>query len=98
MNKTELTAIVAEKCGVSKKDTQAAVNALFDAIENALAAGEKVQIAGFGSFETRQRAARTGKNPQTGDVTDMYLWLTIFGAALVSAAAVAGTSRRRNEN
>ena len=67
MNKTELTAIVAEKCGVSKKDTQAAVNALFDAIENALVAGEKVQIAGFGSFETRQRAARTGKNPQTGE-------------------------------
>ena len=45
----------------------AAHKRMFDAIENALAAGEKVQIAGFGSFETRQRAARTGKNPQTGE-------------------------------
>lgn len=71
MNKTELTAIVAEKTSVSKKDASAAVNALFNAIENALVTGEKVQIAGFGSFETRERAARTGKNPQTGEAVEI---------------------------
>lgn len=71
MNKTELTAIVAEKAGISKKDASAAVNAMFNEIENALVTGEKVQIAGFGSFETRERAARTGKNPQTGEAVEI---------------------------
>lgn len=67
MNKTELIAKVAENAGISKKNATAAVNAAFDAITEAIAAGDKVQLAGFGTFETRERAARDGKNPLTGE-------------------------------
>ena len=66
MNKTELVASVAEKSGLTKKDSEKAVNALFASIEEALVAGDKVQLVGFGTFEVTERAARTGKNPQTG--------------------------------
>ena len=66
MNKTELIAAVAEKAGLSKKDSDAAVNAVLCAITDALKAGDKVQLVGFGSFETKKRAARTGQNPRTG--------------------------------
>lgn len=65
MNKTELVAQVAAKVGISKKDAEAAVSATFDAIAGALAAGDKVQLVGFGSFETKQRNARMGRNPRT---------------------------------
>ena len=65
MNKTELIAAVAEKTGLSKKDSDAAVNAVLCAITDALKADEKVQLVGFGSFETKKRAARTGINPRT---------------------------------
>lgn len=65
MNKTELVAAVAEKSAMSKKDSEAAVNAVLDAITEALAAGEKVQLVGFGSFETKDRPARMGRNPKT---------------------------------
>lgn len=67
MNKTELVASVAEKAGLAKKDAEKAVNALFASIEEALVAGDKVQLIGFGTFEVRHRAARKGRNPQTGD-------------------------------
>ena len=66
MNKTELVAAVAEKAALSKKDAEKAVAAVVDAITGALADGEKVQLVGFGTFEVRERAARTGKNPRTG--------------------------------
>ena len=66
MNKTELIAIVAEKANISKKDASAAVDAIVGAITDTLVAGDKVQIAGLGSFEVRERAARMGRNPQTG--------------------------------
>lgn len=66
MNKKELIAAVAEKADVSKKDTEAVVKAALETVTAALAAGEKVQLIGFGTFETRERAARTGKNPRTG--------------------------------
>lgn len=66
MNKNELIAAVAESASLTKKDATAAVNATFEAITNAMAKGDKVQLIGFGTFETRERAARTGKNPQTG--------------------------------
>ena len=66
MNKTELVAAVAEKAALSKKDAEKAVSAVVDAITGALADGEKVQLVGFGTFEVRERAARTGKNPRTG--------------------------------
>ncbi|MCQ2554819.1 MAG: HU family DNA-binding protein [Clostridia bacterium] len=66
MNKTELISVVAEKAGMSKKDAKAAVEATFAAIEEALVKGDKVQLIGFGTFETKKRAARTGKNPRNG--------------------------------
>jgi len=65
MNKAELVAAVAEKAGLSKKDSEKAVNATFDAISAALAEGGKVQLVGFGSFETKERNARVGRNPRT---------------------------------
>ncbi|MDU4961228.1 MAG: HU family DNA-binding protein [Sporomusaceae bacterium] len=66
MNKTELVASVAEKAGITKKDAEKTVTAFLDSIQEALANNEKVQLIGFGTFETRERAARTGRNPQTG--------------------------------
>ena len=65
MNKAELVAAVAKKTGLSKKETEQAVNATFDAITETLVAGEKVQLVGFGAFEVKDRGARVGRNPQT---------------------------------
>lgn len=65
MNKTELIAAVAEKTGLSKKDADAAVAAVIDSIKESLTKGDRVQLIGFGTFEVRERAARTGLNPQT---------------------------------
>ena len=67
MNKTELISAVAEKSGVSKKDAEKVVNATFDVITVALTKGDKVALVGFGNFEVRERAAREGKNPRTGE-------------------------------
>ena len=67
MKKTELIAAVAEKAGISKKDAEAAVAAAFDTIVDAVAAGDKIQIVGFGTFERRERNARTGVNPRTNE-------------------------------
>ncbi len=63
MNKTELIAQVAEQSGLTKKDSEKAVKALFEAVSEALAKGERVQIIGFGTFEVRERKAREGHNP-----------------------------------
>ena len=68
MNKTELVAMVAEKASMSKKNAGVAVDATLNAITDAIAKGDKVQLVGFGTFETKHRAARTGKNPRTGEV------------------------------
>lgn len=65
MNKAELVAAVAEKAGISKKDADKAVAAVIDSVVDTLKAGNKVQLIGFGTFEIRERAARTGINPQT---------------------------------
>ena len=65
MNKNELVASVAEKAGLTKKDAEKAVGAIFESIQQALVEGDKVQVIGFGTFEARKRAARTGINPQT---------------------------------
>ena len=65
MNKTELIAAVAEKAGLSKKDAEKALNATIDTIADTLAAGDKVQLVGFGGFETKKREARMGRNPRT---------------------------------
>ena len=67
MNKADLVAKVAEKSGVTKKDAEKAVAGIFAAVQEALAAGDKVQVLGFGTFEVKERAARTGRNPQTGE-------------------------------
>ena len=65
MNKTELIAAVAEKAELSKKDAEAAITAMVDAITEALSQEEKVQLVGFGSFEVKTRAERLGRNPKT---------------------------------
>ena len=66
MNKTELINAVAAKAEISKKDAEKALAAVLGSIEDALKAGEKVQLIGFGTFEVKERAARTGHNPKTG--------------------------------
>lgn len=66
MNKSDLVAQVAEKSSLKKSDAEKAVNAILESISEALKNGEKVQLIGFGTFETRQRSERTGRNPQTG--------------------------------
>ncbi len=65
MNKAELINAVAEKASLSKKDSEAAVSAMLDAVTAALRDGEKVQLVGFGSFEVKKREARVGRNPKT---------------------------------
>lgn len=67
MNRTELVAAMAQQAGISKKDADAALKAFIDNVENAVKAGDKVQLVGFGTFESRERSAREGKNPQTGE-------------------------------
>lgn len=64
MNKTELISAVAEKAGLSKKDSEKAVSAVIDTIVETMKSGEKVTLVGFGAFETKERAARIGRNPQ----------------------------------
>ena len=66
MNKADLVASIAAKAGLTKKDAEAALNAVVASIEEALVKGDKVALVGFGTFETKKRAARKGKNPQTG--------------------------------
>ena len=65
MNKTELIAVTAERAGISKKDAERVLNAAIDSITATLVAGEKVQLSGFGIFETKDREARVGRNPHT---------------------------------
>ena len=66
MNKTNLVDIVAEKANLKKKEAEAAVNAVFEAIQKDLAEGGKVQLTGFGSFKVKERNARVGRNPKNG--------------------------------
>ena len=67
MNKTELIEAISEGAGLTKKDSEKALDAVVSSITNALNNGDKVSLIGFGTFETRNRAARTGKTPQTGE-------------------------------
>ena len=67
MNKSELVAAIAEKAELSKKDAENALKAFTDVVADELKKGEKIQLGGFGTFEVSERAARTGRNPQTGD-------------------------------
>ena len=67
MNKKDLIAAIAEETGMTKKDVATVVDATFDKTTAAMVAGDKVQLMGFGTFETRERGERTGKNPRTGE-------------------------------
>ena len=71
MNKTELVAAVAAKAEMSKKNAEKAVAAVLETVAETLAAGEKVQLVGFGTFEAREREARTAKNPRTGETVEV---------------------------
>lgn len=66
MNKTELVAAMAERADLSKKDAEAALKAFVDVVADGLKKGDKIQLVGFGTFEVSERAAREGRNPQTG--------------------------------
>lgn len=70
MNKTELIAEIAVKAGLSKKDAEKALNATLETVADALVKGDKVQLVGFGSFETKTRAAHTGRNPMTQETME----------------------------
>ena len=71
MNKTDLITAAAEKSGLSKKDAERVVNALLDTVTASLTKGEKVQISGFGIFETKEREARIGRNPRTKEAVQI---------------------------
>ena len=71
MNKTELVAAMAEQTKLSKKDAEAALKAFIDVVSEELKKGEKVQLVGFGTFEVSERAAREGRNPQTGETMEI---------------------------
>ena len=71
MNKTDLIAIAAEHTGMTKKDTERVLNAAIDAITASLARGEKVQLSGFGTFESKEREARVGRNPHTKEAIEI---------------------------
>ena len=89
MNKAELVSAVAEKTGMSKKDSEKAVNAAFDTITEALAAGDKVQLVGFGAFEVKERGARIGRNPKTKEEIEIPATrVPVFKAGKVLKAAV----------
>ena len=90
MNKTGLIVAIAEKAGLTKKDAERALNAAIDAITASLAEGQKVQVAGLGSFEVKNREARTGRNPQTGETIQIAASkLPAFKAAQALKNAVA---------
>ena len=67
MNRTELVAAMAEKSQLSKKDAESALKAFIDVVSEEMQKGEKIQLVGFGTFEVSERAAREGRNPQTGE-------------------------------
>jgi DNA-binding protein HU-beta len=71
LNKTDLITSVSEKTDVTKKDAERLINAVLSSIEEALANNEKVQLVGFGTFEVKERAARVGRNPQTGETINI---------------------------
>ncbi len=84
MNKTDLITKISEKSELSKKDSEKALNGFIDSITEALQAGDKIQLIGFGTFETRKREARTGRSPKTGEAIDI--------PACISPAFKAGKS------
>ena len=97
MNRSDLINSVATETGLSKKDADAAISAFINTVENALKAGDKLQIVGFGTFETSKRAARTGRIPQTGEdikIPDSVVPKFKAGAKLKEAAAASDKSKK----
>ena len=91
MNKTELISAVAEKTGLSKKDSDAAIAAVVDANTESLVQGEKVQLVGFGSFEVKARSARMGRNPHTKEPIEIPASrIPVFKAGKALKDTVAG--------
>ena len=90
MNKRELTDRVGESSGLSKSDAASAVDAVLSAISEALVAGDSVTLPGFGTFEVRSRAAREGRNPQTGETMQI--------AASKAPAFKAGAALKKSVN
>lgn len=89
MTKSTIAKLVAESAKIDKKEAELAVSAVFDAIENELATGGKVQIAGFGTFKVKERAARTGRNPRTNETIEIAAArLPVFTAAKALKDAV----------
>ncbi len=90
MNKTELIAIAAEKAGMTKKDAERLLNAALDTVTATLAAGDKVQLSGFGIFEPKTREARVGRNPRTKESIEIPATRTpVFKASKALKDAVA---------
>ena len=90
MNKTELIAEVANKAGLSRKDAEKALGAVVETITEAVVKGDKVQLVGFGSFETKQREARTGRNPNTKETIEIPATrVPVFNAGKALKDAVA---------
>ena len=77
MNKTELIAALASKAELSKKDAEKAVSAFVDVVSEAMKAGDKVQLVGFGTFESKDRPARTARNPRTGEAVEIAASKTV---------------------
>lgn len=91
MNKTDFVSAVSEKASMSKKDAEKALNAVIDVIKDALVAGDKVQLVGFGSFEVKDRAARMGHNPRTKEVIEIPASrMPVFKAGKALKSAVEG--------
>lgn len=84
MNKTQLIQKIAENGNMTKKDAEVALKAVIDAISDAVASGEKVQVSGFGSFDVKTRDARMGRNPKTGEAVEIAASKrVVFSAAQV---------------
>lgn len=76
MNKTELIEAMANKAGLTKKDAEKALNAFTDTVASAMKNGDKIQLVGFGTFEVSKRAARSGRNPRTGETVEIAASVT----------------------
>ena len=96
MNKAELIAAVAEKTGLSKKDTEKALNAAFQTITTSLEAGDKVQLVGFGVFDVKHREARVGRNPRTNEVIHIAASrIPVFKPGKALKAAIEGMKEEK---
>ena len=96
MNKTELVANIAEKSGLTKKDAEKALGAFFESVQQALIEGDRVQLIGFGTFEVKERAARKGRNPQTGkEIQIPAAKLPVFKASAALKELVNGKKKKK---